>query len=112
MDRDIKSAARRLTAMAVKAGLLPAVNGVPCKDCGVSASVYDHRDYGSPLTVDAVCQSCNVRRGIGAVPSDIEGALDYCRMLHLSLTKRIGMDGSRGPVRRRSKRRALLRAAA
>lgn len=36
---------------------------VPCVDCGARASYYDHRDYTKPLTVEAVCRSCNCKRG-------------------------------------------------
>lgn len=33
-----------------------------CIDCGNSANVYDHRDYLKPLSVDPVCNTCNIRR--------------------------------------------------
>jgi DNA-binding CsgD family transcriptional regulator len=29
----------------------------------MKAEVWEHRDYGYPLQVEATCQSCNVRRG-------------------------------------------------
>ena len=50
---------------AVVAGLFPNLLEVetPCTDCGKRATVYDHRDYGRPLDVEPVCQSCNLKRG-------------------------------------------------
>ncbi|MBB5414068.1 hypothetical protein [Paraburkholderia atlantica] len=48
---------------ATQEGSLPAPSALKCSDCGCQASVYDHRDYNKPLDVDAVCQSCNLKRG-------------------------------------------------
>ncbi len=36
-----------------------------CVDCGKEASGYDHRDYLKPLDIVPVCQSCNMKRGLG-----------------------------------------------
>lgn len=52
---------------ATQDGSLPAPTTLKCVDCGCQATVYDHRDYNKPLEVDAVCQSCNLKRG-PAVP--------------------------------------------
>jgi len=38
-------------------------NIVKCTDCENRAKVYDHRDYNKPLEVEAVCSSCNAKRG-------------------------------------------------
>ena len=61
-----QSAAIRGVSQAVKAGHLPHLKTEPitCADCYDRATCYDHRDYRHPLTVDAVCQSCNVKRGM------------------------------------------------
>ncbi|MGA7781120.1 MAG: helix-turn-helix transcriptional regulator [Paraburkholderia sp.] len=53
---------------AVARGDLAPAATLPCADCGETAQAYDHRDYGKPLAVDAVCDSCNARRGV-AIPS-------------------------------------------
>lgn len=51
---------------AKKHGILPHLRGnYPCVDCGAPAYEYDHRDYGQPLKVDAVCRACNCKRGPG-----------------------------------------------
>jgi hypothetical protein len=50
---------------AIKAGKLPSPKTLLCSDCGNSATEYDHRDYSKPLIVEAVCHSCNVKRGPG-----------------------------------------------
>lgn len=34
-----------------------------CVDCGAQAQVWDHRDYHKPFDVEAVCKSCNAKRG-------------------------------------------------
>ena len=59
-------------AAAIRDGKLkhPARDGLTCADCGGPARDYDHRDYNAPLTVDAVCRPCNLRRG-SAVPRTI-----------------------------------------
>ena len=46
-------------------------DGRPCVDCGRLAEVWDHREYARPLAVEAVCVSCNKRRG----PAVDSGAL-------------------------------------
>lgn len=52
---------------AVAHGTLPRLDGsVACADCGRRATGYDHRDYLKPLDVNAVCTSCNHRRGSAA----------------------------------------------
>jgi hypothetical protein len=48
---------------AVRAGRLPKVKSLACIDCGNQAQCYDHREYAKPLDVQAVCISCNKRRG-------------------------------------------------
>ena len=68
-----RSSVRKLTyAMrevrkAVDFGLLPNLKEsyVPCIDCGKRATLYEHRDYDSPLKVDPCCRGCNSSRGIG-----------------------------------------------
>lgn len=56
--------AHHLVNRAIVNGKLPKLNGsVKCKDCGMPASIYDHRDYRKPLRVDPVCTFCNARRG-------------------------------------------------
>lgn len=51
----------------IAAGAIPPIDGVTlCVDCRVTpAQVYDHRDYRKPLEVEAVCRSCDRRRGPG-----------------------------------------------
>lgn len=34
-----------------------------CKDCGKKARHWEHRSYARPLLLDAVCASCNIKRG-------------------------------------------------
>lgn len=56
----------RLVKEAILSGLLPnlKLGDVVCVDCKVNlASVYDHRDYSKPLTVEPVCHMCNTKRG-------------------------------------------------
>jgi hypothetical protein len=53
---------------AVVRGDLPIVSTQACVDCGNTAQAYDHRDYGKPLDVQPVCDSCNLKRG-SALPS-------------------------------------------
>jgi hypothetical protein len=51
---------------AIKKGILePITKNTKCVDCGAPAKHYDHRDYNKPLSVEAVCQKCNVKRGPG-----------------------------------------------
>ena len=53
-----------LVHKSIKTGELKLLDGsVMCADCGKPASDYDHRDYFLPLTVSAVCRSCNHKRG-------------------------------------------------
>jgi hypothetical protein len=60
----ISHPAQYLVAKAIKAGVLPKLDGsVPCVDCGEPARVYDHREYARPLDVEPVCKGCNNRRG-------------------------------------------------
>lgn len=47
----------------INLGRLPHAFQRTCVDCGVSAQVYDHRDYSKPYEVDPVCQKCNLARG-------------------------------------------------
>lgn len=55
--------AMALVAKAIRRGILESVKGKRCIDCGRPARVYDHRYYSRPLEVQAVCWSCNNRRG-------------------------------------------------
>ena len=56
---------RAITKKAVSVGFLPDPKSLNCVDCGNVAICYDHRDYNHPLQVDAVCKSCNAKRGPG-----------------------------------------------
>lgn len=58
-----QSAAHAAVNQAIKKGTLKSPKEFPCKDCGVPSTDYDHRDYGKPLKVVAVCRSCNLLRG-------------------------------------------------
>jgi hypothetical protein len=53
-------------AVAKRTNALPHPSIHLCEDCGKTAECYDHRDYGRPLDVAAVCLSCNLRRKSGA----------------------------------------------
>lgn len=55
--------ARAIVNREVRAGRLAPPTAFACADCGKPAKHYDHRDYGKPLQVVAVCHSCNLRRG-------------------------------------------------
>ena len=57
------SRAGNLVQKAIRAGYLPHPTTRLCEDCGEQAQCYDHRDYNRPLMVEAVCTSCNHRRG-------------------------------------------------
>lgn len=48
---------------AIRDGALPHPSLLACTDCGAAAEHYDHRDYNKPLVVEAVCRSCNFKRG-------------------------------------------------
>ncbi|WP_176331590.1 MULTISPECIES: helix-turn-helix domain-containing protein [Burkholderia cepacia complex] len=63
MKRTGAEHAHREVAKAIRRGDLPPADTQICCDCGAPARAYDHRDYGKPLVVDAVCDSCNARRG-------------------------------------------------
>ena len=52
-----------MIARAKRRGDLPPPATQACADCGLPATEYDHRDYRDPLCVEAVCHSCNLRRG-------------------------------------------------
>lgn len=54
---------RRVVHSAVRRGELPNPRTLRCADCGAPATDYDHRDYSKPLEVEAVCRSCNRKRG-------------------------------------------------
>lgn len=58
-----QSQAHAAVSLAIRKGELRAAKEFPCADCGIPATDYDHRDYGKPLEVVAVCRSCNLRRG-------------------------------------------------
>jgi len=60
--------ARAEVSSAIARGELQPVYTHACVDCGVTAQAYDHRDYGKPLDVEPVCDSCNLKRG-SALPS-------------------------------------------
>ena len=66
-----KIQARATVALAVKNGVLPRANSVPCVDCGhvwipgATRHEYDHaRGYGADhhLDVEAVCAGCHAQR--------------------------------------------------
>lgn len=60
----LKQKATALVAQAIKAGLLPKLDGtIKCIDCKKAAWYYDHRKYREPLKVVPVCPSCNCKRG-------------------------------------------------
>lgn len=68
-DSAWKAMAYRYVELAKDNGFLPVLDGsIPCTDCGVPASQYDHRDYSRPLDVEPVCRSCNLRRGTAIWP--------------------------------------------
>lgn len=52
-------------AREIKNGILEKVSTKKCVDCGKPAQHYDHRDYNKPLSVEPVCQPCNLLRGAG-----------------------------------------------
>lgn len=61
--RKIHKAMRQAVSLAVATGKLDRPEKLLCKDCGASAEMYDHRDYGKPLEVEPVCRKCNNHRG-------------------------------------------------
>jgi hypothetical protein len=50
-------------AKAIRLGALVSAKFLTCTDCGKPARHYDHRDYSKPLSVEPVCQCCNMARG-------------------------------------------------
>lgn len=58
-------------AKAIRNGTIPKAkeSGLACADCGKRALCWDHRDYGRPLDVVAVCYACNISRGTAVYPS-------------------------------------------
>lgn len=59
----VKRLAHLEVARARARGELANPRTLKCADCGGAAIEYDHREYAQPLKVDAVCRSCNLRRG-------------------------------------------------
>lgn len=68
-----QKAALKAVYDAVRSGKLPRADTLACADCGRRAAHYDHRDYNRPLDVQAVCRSCNAKRG-PAIPRIREAA--------------------------------------
>lgn len=66
-----------MVGAAVKYGHLPPQTSLACADCGLPASVYDHRNYTRPYDVASVCDSCNHKRGPAAL--DIDVIIDHIR---------------------------------
>src|SRR5688572_22298126 len=58
-----KAAAQVATRREFYQGRIPHPRKLNCVDCGAPANGYDHRDYLKPLEVEAVCRSCNSKRG-------------------------------------------------
>jgi hypothetical protein len=59
-----QNTALSMVGRAIRKGVLPKLDGtIACVDCTAPATVYEHRDYGKPLDVEPVCQSCNKKRG-------------------------------------------------
>lgn len=63
---ELKQRSHRLVARAISRGELVHPTTLKCKDCGIQAWQYDHRDYHQPLVVEPVCAGCNIRRGPAA----------------------------------------------
>jgi len=57
------AAAHAAVQAAIRRGELPPAKSLSCDDCGKPARDFDHRDYGKPLQVAAVCRACNRQRG-------------------------------------------------
>lgn len=88
-------------ALAIREGRLVRPATLSCVDCGVSAEQYDHRDYGQPLNVEAVCRRCNLLRGPGIPTAGYftrsidHGFVPYARKKSAEkLFARIGLDAS------------------
>lgn len=65
--RAVRTQAIRLLQKYVRSGRMPRASG-HCADCGSRKYLrWDHRDYSAALTVEAVCNRCNARRGPGLV---------------------------------------------
>ena len=52
-----------LIARARRDGFIDSPKNHKCVDCGSMATVWEHRDYNKPYSVEPTCQSCNVKRG-------------------------------------------------
>lgn len=61
----LRDRAQYLVWAAIKRGNLALPESLKCVDCGATAECYDHRNYHRPLSVEPVCQPCNIRRGPG-----------------------------------------------
>lgn len=60
---DIQHEARTAFCAAKRAGRILPAKRFKCVDCGKKARDWDHRDYKKPYDVEAVCRSCNQKRG-------------------------------------------------
>lgn len=70
--KKLRNNASAAVSRAVKNGNLPRLDGIiKCKDCGIQASEYDHRNYTKPLEVEPVCGDCNKKRGKGFPFADL-----------------------------------------
>lgn len=55
---------RQVVQAAVRQAGLKITKGTPCAECGKAwAMVLEHRRYSMPLSVAAVCRSCNIKLG-------------------------------------------------
>lgn len=61
----------RSVARAVRNGWLPDLSSgeYACVDCSGVADRWEHRDYSLVLDVEPVCHTCNMRRGLGQMPT-------------------------------------------
>lgn len=82
---------------AIKLGRLMRADQFRCCDCSSWARCWEHRDYYAPLTVEPVCQSCNMKR-----PPAYRRKPEHPMFLLLTeRRRRIGfMTGSRARVKR------------
>jgi hypothetical protein len=69
--------AMRAVAWARRKDLLPHPTEHACVDCGKTAQVYDHRDYGRPLDVVPVCRACNAKRGTAAAAESDDPIIQF-----------------------------------
>lgn len=67
--KQAQMACRTTLHRAIRRKVLPKADQLWCKDCGMQATVYDHRDYDKPLQVEPLCHRCNARRGPAKVTS-------------------------------------------